>query len=179
MSLALATLVTAVLFLATGGLLLWNGPAVGATARAFPRSRRAAYVLFGVGAAWFLWRVWHLSEADFGDYRLPLVAVFGTVAVLSFRLVPDFLAVRGLAIVVLLGARDLLAAAFMRWEHPQRLLLVAAVYGAIAAALFLAAYPYRLRDFLGWLFARPGRPRAIGTATTAYGVALLAVAFTY
>lgn len=179
MSLALATLIPAILLLAAGGLLLWNGPAVGATARAFPRSRRAAYLLFSVGSAWFLWRVWHLSEADFGDYRLPLAAAFGTVAVLSFRLVPDFLAVRGLAIVVLLGARDLLAAAFMRWEHPQRLLLVVAVYAAIAAAIFLAAYPYRLRDFLGWLFARPGRPRAVGAIATAYGVALFVIALTY
>jgi hypothetical protein len=152
---------------------------VGATAKSFPRSRRAAYVLFGAGAAWFLYIVTQLTEADFGNYKLVLFVVFAAIALLSFRLVPDFLAVRGLAVLVLLGAGSFLTAAFMQWDYPQRLFMVAFVYLAIIAALFLAGYPYRLRDFFEWLFARPSRARTLGALCGGYGLLLAIVSFTY
>jgi len=179
MSLFLATLIPGLLLLATGGLLLWNAPVVGATARAFPRSRRASWILFGAGAAWFLYIVTQLTEADFGDYKLVLFIVFAAIAILSFKLVPDFLAVRGLAVLVLLAAGSFLSAAFMKWEIPQRLFMVALVYAAIFASLFFAGYPYRLRDFLDWLFARPGRARTAGILCGGYGLLLTIVSFTY
>lgn len=179
MSLFLATLIPGLSLLATGGLLLWNAPVVGATARAFPRSRRASWVLFGAGAAWFLYIVTQLTEADFGDYKLVLFAAFASIAILGFKLVPDFLAVRGLAVLVLLSAGSLLSAAFMQWDHPQRLFMVSLVYAAIFASLFLAGYPYRLRDFFNWLFARPGRARTAGALCGSYGILLIIVSFTY
>ena len=48
---------------------------------------------------------------------------------------------------------------------------------AIVAALYLAAVPYRLRDFFQWLYGRPGRARAGGTALLTYGFVLIIVAF--
>ena len=179
MSLSLATLFPGLVLLAAGALLLWNGPAVGATARSFPRSRRASWVLFGAGAAWFLYRITQLTQADFGDYKVVLFIAFALIAILSFKLVPDFLAVRGLAVLVLLSAGSMLSAAFMQWDHPQRLFMVSLVYAAIVAALFLAGYPYRLRDFLTWLFARPGRARVAGALCAGYGLLLAVVSFTY
>lgn len=179
MSLLLATLLPGLLLGALGAALLANTSAVRASLAALPRSRAATWVFFGGGAVWFLWRIAHLSSADFGDYKIPLFLGFAAVAVLSFRCVPDFLAVRGLAIVVLLAARDLLRAAFMEYAHPQRLFLVSLVYLAIIAALYLGAAPYRLRDFLSWLFARGGRARALGGVFLAYGLLLAVVAFTY
>jgi hypothetical protein len=104
---------------------------------------------------------------------------FGVVAALAFVYVPDFLAVRGLAALVLLSATPLLGAAYMEYHHPQRLLMVSLVYVAIALALWLGASPFRLRDFLGWLFATPGRPRALGVGLLGYGLILTVVAFTY
>lgn len=179
MSLFLATLIPGLLLIAAGGLLLWNAPVVGATVRSFPRSQRAAWVLFGAGAAWFLYIVTQLTESDFGNYKLVLFIAFAAIAILSFKLVPDFLAVRGLAVLILLGAGSFLSAAFMHWEYPQRLFMVALVFLAIFAALFLAGYPYRMRDFLDWLFARPGRARTLGVLCGAYGLLLAIVSFTY
>jgi hypothetical protein len=43
----------------------------------------------------------------------------------------------------------------------------------------LGAQPWRLRDFFGWLFARPGRARSLGGALAGYGLLLAIVAFTY
>ena len=179
MSLLLATLIPGLMLIAAGALLLWNAPVVGATARAFPRSRRAAWVLFGAGAAWFLYIVAHLTEADFGNYKVVLLIVFTAIAVLSFKHVPDFLAVRGLAVLILLAAGSFLSAAFMKFQYPQRLLMVTLVYAGIIASLFLAGYPYRLRDFFDWLFARPERARTVGAICGVYGLILAIVSFTY
>ena len=60
-------------------------------------------MFFGAGAVWFLINIWNLSPADFGEYRTPLFVFFGAVAILAFKYVPDFLAVRGVCALVLLG----------------------------------------------------------------------------
>ena len=179
MSLTVATLIPGLLLLIVGVPLLLNAAGWIASLKRFPRSQRAAYIFFGIGAAWFLYAVWHLSPADFGDYRAYLFIAFAIIAVLSFKCVPDFLAVRGLSTLVLMAAMPLLDAAYMEYDKPQRLLMVTFVYVAIAAAIWLGAQPWRLRDFFLWLFARPQRTRALGGALAGYGLLLAIVAFTY
>jgi len=179
MSLTFATLMPGLLLLALGMPLLLNSSGYTAMLKTFPRSTTAAYVFFSAGAAWFLYAIWHLSPADFGDYRTYLFIGFLIVAVLSFKCVPDFLAVRGLATVILMGAMPLLDAAYMEYDKPQRLFMVSVVYVAIAAAIWLGAQPWRLRDFFSWLFAQPARGRTLGAAIAGYGLLLSIAAFTY
>lgn len=179
MSLTVATLIPGLLLLALGVPLLLNHSGFAALLRGFPRSSTAAYVFFGAGAAWFLHAIWHLSPADFGEYRTYLFFGFLAVAVLSFKCVPDFLAVRGLATLLLMGAMPLLDAAYMEYDKPQRLLMVSVVYLAIALAIWLGAQPWRFRDFVAWLQAQPARPRGLGGALAGYGLLLAIVAFTY
>ena len=181
MSLFLATLLPGLFLALLGGLLLWNGVPVAAKAKALPRSKTGSWVLFGLGAAWFLWRLSRTGESDliFFNTPQPVMLGFGVLAVLAFIYTPDFLAVRGLCILMLLVAEPLLYAAYMEWTHPQRLLMVTAVYVGLTAALYLAAYPFRLRDFFDWLFRAPGRPRLVGVILLAYGLATSASAFTY
>ena len=181
MSLLLATLLPGIFLALLGLLLLSNSPVVVATLKALPRSQAATLVLFGGGVLWFLVRVAGMGDADriIGDSNVPWVVGFGALGVLSIRYVPDFLAVRGVSILMLLAATPLLNAAFMEYEHPQRLFMVTAVFLAIVAALYLAAVPYRLRDFTQWLLARPARAQGLGVALLAYGILLSVVAFTY
>ena len=179
MSLTLATLIPGLLLFALGAPLVLNHSGYAAMLKSLPRSARATYVFFTAGAIWFLYNIWHLSPADFGDYRTLLFIGFAIVAVLSFRCVPDFLAVRGLCILVLMGAMPLLDSAYMEYAHPQRLLMVSAVYVAIALAIWLGGQPYRMRDFIAWVFARPGRARSLGGVLAVYGLGLCGVAFTY
>jgi hypothetical protein len=54
--------------------------------------------------------------------------------------------------------------------------MVSFVYVAIALAIWLGAQPWRLRDFLGWLFARPARSRGLGALFLAYGLVLCVAA---
>jgi hypothetical protein len=185
MSLLLATLIPGLLLLALGSLFLIGNSAITATFKALPRSQNAAYLFFGVGAVWFLFNTWNLSEADFGEYHVLLTVGFAAVAALSFKLVPDFLAVRGLCVLVLLSASPLLHAGYMDWNYGDiwdggRIYFYkVAVYVAIALAIYLGASPFRLRDFFEWLYRTPVRGRILGGVLAAYGLLLVVVSFTY
>lgn len=178
MSLFLATLLTGLFLIAFGGHFLWNGMRSEASVKAFPRSQTAAFVLLGGATAWFLYKVTQLGPADFGQYKNILFVLFLITAVGSFYFVPDFLAVRGLAALILLTAGALLDAAYMQ-DPGTRLFLVSFVYLAIVAALILGASPYKLRNFLGWLYNSEQRPRIFGGVFAVYGLLLVALSFTY
>ena len=178
MSLFQATLFTGLFLIAFGAHFLWHGVRSAPAVRSFPRSQGAAYLLMGVATAWFLYKVLHLGPADFGQYRHLLFLVFLGTAVGAFFFVPDFLAVRGLAALMLLTAGVLLDAAFMQ-PPGTRLFLVGFVYAAIGVALVLGASPYNLRDFIDWLYRREQGPRAFGALFAAYGLLLTGVAMTY
>lgn len=177
MSLFLAILLPGLFLAVLGGMLLSNRPGVAAAFKALPRSAAAATLIFGGSALWFLWLTWTSSPADNFDHPMLLTAAFGAVAVLAFKCVPDFLAVRGLCVLLLLVAWPLRGAAYMEYDKPGRLLMVTPLYLAIAAAIWLGVQPYRLRDFFGWLFDRPGRVRGVGASLLVYGLLLTVVAF--
>ncbi|TAG28926.1 MAG: hypothetical protein EAZ36_05135 [Verrucomicrobia bacterium] len=175
MSLLLATLLTGLALLLLGAVLAADTSALRASLRALPRSALAAYVLFGGAAAWFLSRIAVLSEADFGQFRVQLFIAFAVVAVLAFFYVAEFLAVRGLAALVLLAAGPLLDAGF--GTYGIALVYKVAIYIALTAAIWLGAQPWRLRDTIDWLQRVPGRARLVGAALGAYGVLLVGLAF--
>jgi hypothetical protein len=179
MSLLAATLLPGILLIALGIPLALTHSGVAAALKAFPRSKTATWALFGSGAAWFLYNVWNLSAADFGEYHVLLFAGFAIIAILAFRCVPDFLAVRGLCVLVLMWATPLRDAAYMEYDKPARLFMVSFLYLCIALAIWLGAQPWRMRDLLEWLFARPGRARGLGGFLAAYGLLLCVIALTY
>ena len=66
----------------------------------------------------------------------------------------EFLAVRALGILFLLGAEPLLDAAFFRME-PSRLLVTVFAYLLIVVGLFWVTMPYLLRDQINWSARTP------------------------
>jgi len=181
MSLFIATLITGSILLLVGSLFLVNNSAIRSMFKAFPRSQVASVVFFGGGAAWFLYNVANMSTADVIGFSsaTPFVYIFGGLAVAAFFYLPEFLAVRGVSTVILVGSWPLLMTAYGRYELPQRLLMVSAIYVAIALAIYLAASPFRLRDFFEWLYRTPGRSRVVGAVLAGYGLLVAGVAFTY
>ena len=147
MSLATATLIPGLLLFVLGALLLIGGASIGAFLKALPRSTVATVIFFGGAAAWFIYEVAHMSKADLIVFSspTPLVIGFGVLALLSFKFAPDFLAVRGLAAAVLLGAWPLLTPAYMQYDKPQRLLMVTAAFIAVGlvgrATMAAAGFP--------------------------------------
>ncbi|MDF3059158.1 MAG: hypothetical protein K0R17_3373 [Rariglobus sp.] len=181
MTLTLATLITGLILLLLGALFLVSNSAIKSMLKAFPRSQTATVIFFGGGAAWFLYQVANMSVADVIGFSTPtpFVYIFGALAVLAFFYVPEFLAVRGLSIVILVGGWPLLMSAYGRYELPERLFMVSILYVAFAVAIALAIWPYCLRDFFEWLYRAPGRARVFGGVLAAYGVLLACLAFTY
>lgn len=177
MTLFQATLFTGIALIAFGAHFLWHGMNSEKSSKAFPRSTPAAYLLLSAAAAWFLYKVLHLGPADFGQYKNILFVIFLVTAIGSFYYVPDFLAVRGLAALILLTAGVLLDASYMHFG--PALILKSFVYFAIVVALLLGANPYKLRDFFSWLYKGQARPRIMGGAFATYGLLLTGVAFTY
>ena len=177
MTLFQTTLATGMSLLALGAHFLWHGMRSARRMQAFPRSQTAAYILLGSAAFWFLCKVTQLGPADFGQYKNLLFILFLVVTIGSFIFVPEFLAVRGLAAIILLTAGALLDVGYM--HYGSALVLKAFVYLAIVIALILGANPYKLRDLFEWLYKKEARPRVLGGVLVIYGLLLAGVAFTY
>ena len=76
-----------------------------AAVRRFPRNLPLGVALMLLGTAWFVWNVHNESVSDFAAFKPVMMAGFVAVGVLSCIFIQDFLAVRGLAVVVLLLAK--------------------------------------------------------------------------
>ena len=177
MTLFQATLATGISLFAFGAHFLWHGMRSAKRMQAFPRSQVAANILLGSAAIWFLCKVTQLGPADFGQYKNLLFMLFLVVTIGSFIFVPDFLAVRGLAAIILLTAGALLDIGYM--QYGTALVLKAFIYLSIIIALILGANPYKLRDFFQWLYKNEARPRVFGAVFVIYGLILTGIAFNY
>ena len=173
------SIITGLTLFILGFLLKSSNPKIRNRIFSFPRSVKCSLWFIGLSTLWFLWRhVAFLSEADFGNYKLLIGTVALSVAVLSFVFVPDFLAVRGLAMMILLWAREVLDAAFLH-DSETRLFLVTVVYVFIAGALYLGAWPYKIREIIVWMNNKSIRVTMLGWAFSATGLLILLLSFTY
>lgn len=145
---------------------------------AFLRSTKAAVIVFGGSELWFLYLLSQLGEADFGNIKGILIAVFGIAGILAFFYLDDFLSVRGLAVLGLLLAREFLDSAFMQ-DPASRLVLVTFSYAVVLASLYLGAIPYRLRDFFTYLYEHPSRAKIFGIILCICSAALIVSSIFY
>ena len=81
---------------------LINPTAFRAAVRKFPRSLPWGFALMLLGTAWFLYNLSLESISDFASYKNVLFGGFAGVGIGACIFVQDFLAVRGLAVVMLL-----------------------------------------------------------------------------
>jgi hypothetical protein len=173
------TLLTAIV-LATAGLpLLVAARELEQRLRDLPRNVPLGVFTMLLGGGWFLWKISQLGQADFGDYKVLLFILFAATLVGSLLYVRDFLAVRGLAILVLLSANVGLKTAFGEYDIPQRIPLVLVLYIAIVLAIWAGIAPYVGRDWLAWLYKDQKRVRWLGGLLTGTGALLAVLAFTY
>lgn len=151
--------------------------AFAAAARKFPRSPTWGFLLMGLGTVWFLWNVSNESISDFAAYKNLMLLGFGAVGVLTCIFVKDFLAVRGLAVVLLLLAKLMLDTA--RWHDSQwRLVISTLAYVWIFAGMWFTISPWRLRDIIQWSTASEQRVRLGSAARLALGVFVLTLGLT-
>ncbi len=122
-----------------------------AAMRRFPRSMSWGYVLMLVGTAWFLYNLSQESIADFAAYKTWLFAGFAAVGIGSCIFVRDFLAVRGLAVVLLLLAKLMVDTGRPQLGQTHWVLLIQGwAYVLAFAGMWFTISPWRLRNLLEW-----------------------------
>ncbi len=174
-----STILAGLLFVAIGVLFAIPSKPITTMVKGFPRSSLAAYLTMGIGGAWTLYKVAHLGEANYGNFKQYIFIGFALVGILSFKYAPDFLSVRGACILYLLVANMILDGLFGHYDEPLRLFVVTPIYIGIALSLYLGYSPFRMRDFFSWLFATSMHPRTLGLIFLIYGSFVSALAFAY
>jgi hypothetical protein len=155
----------------------WRPAEYGAALRKFPRSTACGYLLMGLATVWFLYNLNRETISDFAAYRDMLLFGFGLLGLLSCLYVKDFLAVRGLAVVLLLLSKVVLDTA--RWNDSLwRLFLAAGAYACVLSAMWLIVSPWRLRDFISWKTANEKRIRLSSAISAGVGLFIIVLGLT-
>jgi hypothetical protein len=150
---------------------------LGAAVRAFPRSLTAGYLLMAVGTLWFFYYLRQESIADFERYKNVMFAGFGLVAVGTCLFVNDFLAVRGLAITLLVLGKFMVDTA--RWhDSAWRLVITTWAYLLIVAGMWFTVSPWRCRDLIAWATASEGRIKLLCGVRLAFALLLIVLGLT-
>ncbi len=155
-------------------------PAAFATAvRKFPRSLPWGIALMLVGTGWFLWNLSQESIADFAQYKNLVFAAFAGVGIGACIFVRDFLAVRGLAVVMLLLAKLMVDTGRPALEETHWVLVIQTWgYVLAVAGMWLTVSPWRLRDLLAWGTANERRVQIGCGLRLAFGVFVVVLGLT-
>ncbi len=158
---------------------LANPGAFGAAVRKFPRSLPWGYALMLLGTGWFLFNLSQESIADFAAWKNLLFLGFAAVGIGSCFYVQDFLAVRGLAVVLLLLAKLMVDTGRPHLTQTSLVLLVQVwAYLLVVAGIWLTISPWRLRDLLNWTTATDQRIKVGCGIRLAFGLLIAGLGFT-
>src|SRR5215813_5635709 len=152
--------------------------AFGAAVRRFPRSLSWGWALMLLGTGWFLWNLSQESISDFATYKNVLFAGFAAVGIGTCLFVQDFLAVRGLAVVLLLLAKVMVDTGRPSLGETSWVLVIQTwAYALVLAGIWFTVSPWRLRDLLEWGTANEKRIKVGCSLRLAFGllVAVLGV----
>lgn len=146
-------------------------------AKGFARSVEVGYVLMGISTAWFVYNLSLESIADFAAYKDKLLLGFAALGVLTCVYVKDYLGARGLAVLLLLVANEMVNAA--RWEDTiWRLVITTWGYAFAIAGMWFTIAPWRVRDLIDWSTRTQGRLKKISVARIVFGAFVIALGMT-
>jgi hypothetical protein len=150
-----------------------------AAVRKFPRNLPIGIALMLLGTAWFVWNVNVEPIADFSVFKPYMMAGFVAVGILSCIFIRDFLAVRGLAILMLLLAKLMVDTGRPHLGETSWVLVIQVwAYVLVVAGIWFTITPWRLRDLLNWATATETRVRVGSAARLAFAVFVLILGLT-
>ncbi|MGO9526638.1 MAG: hypothetical protein ACLPT4_10010 [Verrucomicrobiia bacterium] len=130
----------------------------GECARKFPRSVLWGRIIMGIAALW-AWIVLFNAATDDWAWARPLVVIGVPIAYfLVIQFADQFLAVRGLAALILLIAKLMVDAADLS-DLPMRLIVTVLAYIWVCVAVWMASAPHQVRDVIGFVTASNTRCR--------------------
>jgi hypothetical protein len=150
-----------------------------AAARRLPRNVPAGVALMLLGTAWFLWIVNAEPIADFSAYKPAMMIAFAAVGVLTCIFVQDFLAARGVAVVLLLLGKLMLDSGRPHLsQSPFVLVIQTWAYVLIVAGIWFTITPWKLRDFIEFATATENRIRIGSAVRLAFALFVVALGLT-
>jgi len=140
--------------------------------RAFPRSDGWGAALLALATAWAAWLAGTMNLMEYTRFRPIFVLAAVALGVTSWLYVREFIAVRALGVLYLLGANILLDSCFLR-EDALRLVVVGYAYFMVVAGMMMVGAPYLLRDVIEWYFRTPVRGKSLLFLEMVSGLVLL------
>ena len=150
-----------------------------AAARKLPRNVPVGIALMLLGTAWFLWIVNQEPIADFSAFKPYMLTAFAAIGVATCIFVQDFLAARGLAVVLLLLGKLMVDTGRPHLgESPFVLVIQAWAYVLIVAGIWFTITPWKLRDLLEWATASEARVKVGSVIRLAFALFILTLGLT-
>ena len=150
---------------------LVNPKGYGEWLRQFPRNIPLGVGLVLAGTAWFLYNLQLESIADFAAFKRHMMVAFAAIGLGTCVFVHDFLAVRGLAVLLLLLAKLMVDTGRPHLGDSSWVLVNQVwAYGFVVAGIWFTISPWRLRDWIAWNTADDNRIRAGSLARLAFGL---------
>lgn len=176
-SLSLIALVLGIGLGAPHLLGVWYPEKTAEALKKFPRSNIWGYILMSIGTVWFIANVRQESIADFAAMKKYMLIAFAAVGFGACFFLKDFLAVRGLAIVLLLMAKLVVDAA--RWHKSEWTVVIQVLaYIWVIVGMWLTISPWRLRDWIQWYTKDLQRMKILSAVKVVCGLALATLGFT-
>lgn len=176
-TLSTLTLVLGLITVAANLLGLLKPAAFASAARRFPRHIPTGVVLVLLATLWFIYNVSQESLSDFARMKTGFYVLFAAVGLATCVFVHDFLAVRGLAVVMLLLAKLMVDTA--RWADTSwRLVIVVWAYLMVLAGMWWTVSPWRVRDLIEWVCHSEQRIRRLSAIRLAFGLLLIILSLT-
>jgi hypothetical protein len=158
---------------------LVNPKGFAAAARKFPRHIPSGVWLMVLGTAWFLYNLSLESIADFAAFKPHMMVAFAAIGLGTCIFVHDFLAVRGLAVVLLLLAKLMVDTGRPHLaDSPWVLVIQIWAYVFVVAGIWLTISPWRLRNWIEWATATEQRTRNLALIRLAFCLAVVALGAT-
>jgi hypothetical protein len=148
-------------------------------ARKLPRNLPVGIALMLLGTAWFLWIVNQEPIADFSAYKPMMMIAFAAVGLLTCIFVQDFLAARGLAVVLLLLGKLMLDTGRPHLGDSRWVLVIQTwAYILIIVGIWFTITPWKLRDLIDFATATENRIRIGSAVRLAFAIFIIALGLT-
>ena len=173
MSITLFSCILGVLLMICGIICFKIRPSLEQTLYRCLRNDVLGMVIFLIPAAWFMFKLTQLGEADFGQYKHWLLLLFGFTFIGCCIYWRDFLIVRGLAMLTIMIIDALFKISYMS-EAVVSPAISLLFYIFIIIALYCGCYPYCIRNILSKAFCKNSRYiKYVGVFCIFYGIILL------